>query len=96
MMKADSQQLAPRVQPREPGTSDSSVYLGATGDLALEADFSSFAADDPPRQFLICPSLQWQNRAGRLPSWRRECVTVYPSMVESMEKLTPSSFSCFN
>jgi hypothetical protein len=45
---------------------------------------------------LICPSLQWQNRAGRLPSCRRECVTVYPSMVESMEKLTPSSFSCFN
>jgi glucose-6-phosphate 1-dehydrogenase len=39
MMKADSQQLAPRPQPREPGTSDSFVFFGATGDLAYKQIF---------------------------------------------------------
>jgi glucose-6-phosphate 1-dehydrogenase len=39
MMKADSQQLAPRVQPREPGASDSFVFFGATGDLAYKQIF---------------------------------------------------------
>jgi glucose-6-phosphate 1-dehydrogenase len=39
MMKADSQQLASRLQPREPGTSDSFVFFGATGDLAYKQIF---------------------------------------------------------
>jgi glucose-6-phosphate 1-dehydrogenase len=39
MMKADSQQLAPRMQPQEPGTSDSFVFFGATGDLAYKQIF---------------------------------------------------------
>jgi glucose-6-phosphate 1-dehydrogenase len=39
MMKADSQQLAPRLQPREPGTSDAFVFFGATGDLAYKQIF---------------------------------------------------------
>jgi glucose-6-phosphate 1-dehydrogenase len=39
MMKADSQQLAHRLQPREPGTSDSFVFFGATGDLAYKQIF---------------------------------------------------------
>jgi hypothetical protein len=39
MMKADSQQLAPRVQPREPGAFDSFVFFGATGDLAYKQIF---------------------------------------------------------
>jgi glucose-6-phosphate 1-dehydrogenase len=46
MMKADSQQLAPRVQPREPGASDSFVFSGATGDLAYKQIFPAFAADE--------------------------------------------------
>src|SRR5450759_2468849 len=33
MMKIDSQQLAPRIQPRAALTSDSLVFFGATGDL---------------------------------------------------------------
>ena len=39
MMKADSQQLAPRLLPQEPGTSDSFVFFGATGDLAYKQIF---------------------------------------------------------
>ncbi len=39
MMKADSQQLAVRKQSREPGTSDSFVFFGATGDLAYKQIF---------------------------------------------------------
>ena len=39
MMKADSQQLAPRLRPQEPGTSDSFVFFGATGDLAYKQIF---------------------------------------------------------
>ena len=38
-MKTDSQQLAPRLQPPEPGTSDSLVFFGATGDLAYKQIF---------------------------------------------------------
>src|ERR1035437_7298037 len=40
MMKTDSQ-LAPRVQQRELGTSDSFVFFGATGDLAYKQIFPS-------------------------------------------------------
>ena len=39
MMKADSQQLAPRLLPQEPETSDSFVFFGATGDLAYKQIF---------------------------------------------------------
>jgi len=39
MMKTDSQQLATRLQPREPGISDSFVFFGATGDLAYRQIF---------------------------------------------------------
>ena len=39
MVKTDSQQLAPRLQPQEPGTSDSFVFFGATGDLAYKQIF---------------------------------------------------------
>jgi len=39
MMTTDSQQLAPRMQPREPGISDSFVFFGATGDLAYKQIF---------------------------------------------------------
>ncbi len=39
MVKTDSQQLAPRLQPPEPGTSDSFVFFGATGDLAYKQIF---------------------------------------------------------
>ena len=39
MVKTDSQQLAPRLQPAEPGTSDSFVFFGATGDLAYKQIF---------------------------------------------------------
>lgn len=39
MMKADSQHLTPRRLPQEPGTSDSLVFFGATGDLAYKQIF---------------------------------------------------------
>ena len=39
MMKIDSQQLAPRMQPRAALTSDSLVFFGATGDLAYKQIF---------------------------------------------------------
>lgn len=39
MVKTDSQQLAPRLQPSEPGTTDSFVFFGATGDLAYKQIF---------------------------------------------------------
>jgi glucose-6-phosphate 1-dehydrogenase len=39
MMKTDSQQLAPHMQSREAGTSDSFVFFGATGDLAYKQIF---------------------------------------------------------
>jgi glucose-6-phosphate 1-dehydrogenase len=39
MMQTDSQQLARRKQSREPGTSDSFVFFGATGDLAYKQIF---------------------------------------------------------
>jgi glucose-6-phosphate 1-dehydrogenase len=39
MTKTDSQELAPRLQPREPGASDSFVFFGATGDLAYKQIF---------------------------------------------------------
>lgn len=39
MMKADSQHLTPRRLPQEPGTSDSFVFFGATGDLAYKQIF---------------------------------------------------------
>jgi hypothetical protein len=39
MVKTDSQQLAPRLQPPEPGTSASFVFFGATGDLAYKQIF---------------------------------------------------------
>jgi Glucose-6-phosphate dehydrogenase, NAD binding domain len=39
MMKTNSQQLAPHMQLREAGTSDSFVFFGATGDLAYKQIF---------------------------------------------------------
>ncbi len=39
MVKTVSQQLAPPMRPREPGSSDSFVFFGATGDLAYKQIF---------------------------------------------------------
>jgi len=39
MMKTDSRKLAPHPQTRKPGTADSFVFFGTTGDLAYKQIF---------------------------------------------------------